>query len=81
MNAESIKPFGKALLAYHKGDINTQLSICRDDGQTATLPVSIFFRDSSSFSPIDKKALENCTGHVLDIGAGSGIHSLFLQEM
>jgi len=52
----------------------------RDDGNTIKLPVKIFFREESEMSNIEKKALELCYDEVLDIGAGTGIHSLILQR-
>jgi SAM-dependent methyltransferase len=41
--------------------------------------VAQFFRRPEQFSPIEKLALQNCRGSILDVGAGAGIHSLFLQ--
>jgi SAM-dependent methyltransferase len=45
-----------------------------------SIPVRRFFRDASEFTPIENAALDLCRGHVLDVGAGSGLHSLVLQE-
>ena len=39
-----------------------------------------FFRTPDEFTPIENAALANCRRQVLDIGAGSGIHSLVLQS-
>ena len=33
------EPFGRALLAYFEGDVDTELIIQWDDGQEATLPM------------------------------------------
>ncbi len=79
MNPQSTEPFGKALLAYFEGDEGARLIVRRDDGIEAPLPASHFFREESSFTGIEKKALALCRGRVLDVGAGSGLHSLALQ--
>ncbi|MBN1833104.1 MAG: class I SAM-dependent methyltransferase [Deltaproteobacteria bacterium] len=79
MNSKAMEPFGKALLAYFEGDTTAELMIRREDGQESTLPVSLFFRDPSKFTPIDKAVMDYCRGHILDVGAGTGVHSLVLQ--
>jgi hypothetical protein len=71
-----MEPYGMALLAYYEGETNAQLIIHRDDGQETPLPVNFFFRDLSA--PIDNEVIDLCIGHVLDIGAGTGLHSLIL---
>jgi SAM-dependent methyltransferase len=43
------------------------------------MPISFFFRGPHDFPEIEKTALDLCSGHVLDIGAGTGVHSLELQ--
>ncbi len=78
MNPKAMEPFGMALLAYYEGDTHAELIIHRDDGQDAPLPVSFFFRNPSS--PIDNAAISRCQGHVLDVGAGAGLHSKILQQ-
>lgn len=80
MKPESMEPHGMAMQAFFDGDTNAELIIHRDDGQKTPLPVIFFFRNASEFTPIDKAALEHTKGHVLDAGAGSGLHSLYLQE-
>jgi SAM-dependent methyltransferase len=72
-------PYGLALLAYFDGESEAQLIIRREDGLEASLPVGHFFRTPAEFTPIEIAALDRCQGDVLDIGAGSGLHSLFLK--
>jgi SAM-dependent methyltransferase len=65
-----------ALQAYHDGDFDAELVIHRDDA----VPVSHFFRDPSEFTVVERAAIDLCTGHVMDVGAGTGLHSLVLQQ-
>jgi SAM-dependent methyltransferase len=78
MDPYAMIPHGLALLAYFRGEASAQLVIRRDDGVEAAVPVSQFFRPPAEFSPLEVAALERCRGHVLDIGAGTGLHSLAL---
>jgi SAM-dependent methyltransferase len=80
MDAKAMKPFGKALCAYFGGESSAELIVRRDDGKEVTIPVSLFFRDESDFSEIERTAMRLCKGRVLDIGAGAGSHSLALQR-
>jgi SAM-dependent methyltransferase len=80
MNQKSMEPYGAALLAYFRGDTGAKLLVRRDDGQEVPLPVSHFFREPSQFTPIERAAIERCADHVLDAGAGTGLHSLVLQQ-
>ena len=80
MTANAMGPHGAALLAYFRGDTQAELVIRRDDGLEDRLPVSHFFRQPEQFFPIEVTALDRCRGHVLDIGAGTGLHSLVLQS-
>jgi SAM-dependent methyltransferase len=80
MHKDAMNPFGKALLAYFEGDKNAELILRRDDGQENSVPVGLFFRDQPGFTPIENLAIESCRGHVLDVGAGTGLHSLVLQR-
>lgn len=80
MNPKALQPYGAALLAYVQGDTGAQVLVRRDDGQEAPLPIGYFFREPSQLTPIDQAALERCVGHVLDAGAGTGVHSLILQQ-
>ena len=80
MNAEAMSPFGAALSAFFGGEQDAELLLCRDDGLVVPLPMTAFFRARGEFSEIEAAALDACTGHVLDGGAGSGLHTLPLQE-
>lgn len=79
MDPEALEPFGRALIAFFDGDSDAVLLLRRDDGFEAALPVRHFFRDPDEFSPIENRALEECGDGVFDIGAGTGLHSLYLQ--
>ena len=80
MEPRSMTPQGLALKAYFEGDKEARLTVRRDDGVEYALPVSHFFRAPAEFTPLETAALARCRGRVLDIGAGSGLHSLALQE-
>ncbi len=73
-------PHGAALLAYFEGDTSAELIVHRDDGEQGRLPVSHFFRPPAAFTALEQAAVGLCRGHVLDAGAGTGLHSLVLQE-
>lgn len=72
--------FGKALLDYQNGnyteDIITSTSISDED----TLPLPYLFRDFKDMPELEQKALKLCKGSILDVGCGSGSHSLYLQK-
>jgi SAM-dependent methyltransferase len=80
MKPDAMTPHGLALLAYVEGQISAEIIFHRDDGVEAFLPVKHYFRTPAEFTPIENAALGNCRGHILDVGAGSGIHSLVLQS-
>lgn len=44
------------------------------------MPIEVFFREEEDLSVIDHLALIECQGKVLDLGAGTGVHSLILES-
>jgi SAM-dependent methyltransferase len=79
MHSQSMEPFGLALMDFFHGDTSAKAVSHRDDGQTEDLPLDVFFREPSAFSALERAAIDCCRGHVLDVGAGAGCHSLVLQ--
>lgn len=72
--------FGIALLDYHNGkyteDIITWTSISDED----ILPLPYLFRDFNEMPKLEQEALKLASGKILDVGCGSGSHSLWLQQ-
>lgn len=73
-------PLGSMMLDYLNGDEDACVTV-----ESATLDMwemtgQTMFRTFGQMNRIERKALSLCKGHVLDIGAGSGCHSLYLQE-
>ena len=72
--------FGKALLDYQNGnyteDLITSTSISDED----ELPLPYLFRSFKEMPKLEQKALQLAKGKVLDVGCGSGSHSLYLQS-
>lgn len=71
---------GRAIWDYYyqenSEDLQTETSISELDD----LPVSYLFRDYQDMNALEKKALDLSSGKVLDVGAGAGSHSLYLQN-
>jgi hypothetical protein len=72
-------PFGKAILEYSKfkkpADIIVSSDICDDD----IIPVEVLFRTFEEMPELEKMALNECTGKILDVGAGAGAHLKHLK--
>lgn len=71
---------GQAIWDYYHDnspeDIQTETSISELD----ELPVEYLFRDFDGMNLLEQKALELAKGKVLDVGAGAGSHSLYLEN-
>ncbi|MDD2411663.1 MAG: methyltransferase domain-containing protein [Bacteroidales bacterium] len=61
-------------------DPNAIIKVWSDIAETDELPVSYFFRTFEEMPLLEQQALSLCRGKVLDVGAGMGSHSLYLQE-
>ncbi|MFA8298811.1 MAG: class I SAM-dependent methyltransferase [Hyphomicrobiales bacterium] len=72
---------GAAINSYYQNkDSNMVIDVHSDICEKDVIPVSYLFRDYDDMPEIEKKALQLSKGHILDVGAGSGCHSLFLQN-
>jgi SAM-dependent methyltransferase len=72
--------FGKALLDYQNGNYTEDLITSTNISDEDELPLPYLFRDFNEMPPLEQKALKLSKGTVLDVGCGSGSHSLFLQN-
>lgn len=75
------EPFESAFKDYLNGDKSAEVLVHCNKGDDEIIPVSYFFRDPTQMPELEKIALNHCSGKILDIGAGSGIHSLYLQSI
>lgn len=74
-------PMGAAIRDYYLKGKASQLRVFSPDFDEDEMPVPTLFRNFKEMSPLEQKALELSKGKILDVGAGSGCHSLALQEM
>ncbi len=79
MDLDPWKPHAAALEAFHRGKHDATL-VVYDDFERDEVPASYFFRSPDQFPALELLALDLCRGRVLDVGAGSGCHSLALQD-
>ena len=70
-------PHGAAVLDCFRGAADAVL-ICHQDGARDDVPASFWLRDK--IDPLEMHALALCRGRVLDVGAGTGVHTLSLQQ-
>lgn len=77
---EAMDPFGHGLLDFYYGGEDSPVTIVRDDGYRDEISVRQYFRTREKFSVIEKKALEECKGKIVDLSAGVGADCIELQN-
>lgn len=70
-------PHGAALLDCFRGNTSAML-VCHQDGARDDVPAAFWLR--TEIDPLETQALDLCQGRVLDLGAGTGLHTLELQR-
>ena len=74
-------PMGTAIMDYLMKGKASRLRVLSPDFDEDEIPVETLFREFDEMPEIEKNALELAQGRILDVGAGSGCHSLELQRM
>lgn len=70
---------GDALKDYLQGNRNAEINVHSDISEDSVIAVPYLFRKEVEMPALEREALKNCSGKVLDVGAGAGCHSLVLQ--
>ena len=71
--------FGQALLDYQNDNYTEDLITATQISDEDVLPLPYLFRDYKTMPKLEQKALKLAKGSILDVGCGSGSHSLYLQ--
>jgi SAM-dependent methyltransferase len=72
--------FGKALLDFQNGNYSEDITTSTNISDEDVLPLPYLFRDYKDMPKLEQKALKLSKGSVLDVGCGSGSHSIYLQK-
>ncbi|MXV17681.1 class I SAM-dependent methyltransferase [Hufsiella ginkgonis] len=73
-------PIGRAIHDFHFTGEAATLWILNHYGEPEEMDTAIYFRAPPDMPELEWDAIGACRGHVLDIGAGAGSHSLALQD-
>lgn len=74
-------PMGAAILDYWQKGKAGRLRVFSSQFDEDKIPVETLFRSLEEMPGLEQRALQMAQGRILDVGAGSGCHSLVLQEM
>ncbi len=72
-------PMGAAIADYFQNRKASRLRVFSSQFDEDEIPVKSLFRTEKQMPALERKALEMAHGAILDVGAGSGCHSLALQ--
>jgi SAM-dependent methyltransferase len=72
--------YGEALQDYYYDRFVPPLLLNTSYGARETMPPEVFFRDRDGFSELESYALSLANGSILDVGAGAGAFTLYLQK-
>ena len=76
----NIDPLGNAVKDFFITECNVDIIVESNIADKYIIPSSYFFRTYRNMPSLERIALSECKGKVLDIGAGAGCHSLHLQR-
>lgn len=74
-------PMGSAIYDFHKYGKADVLRVFSSQFEEDEIPVADLFREFDDMPILEQTALELAKGRILDVGAGSGCHSLALKKM
>lgn len=80
ITSPSKDPLGTMLQDYLNGKKNAFVRVSSPDLDMWKMTGEVMCRTFSRMRSLEKKALSLCAGRILDVGAGSGCHSLSLQK-
>ena len=72
---------GAAIYDYHKTGKASSIVVHSSMFEDDEIPVETLFRDFEQMPALEQEALRTAQGRILDVGAGSGCHSLALVKM
>ncbi len=73
-------PMGQAIHDFYHTGKAAKLRVISSMFYEDEIPVKTLFRSFDNMPIQERKAIELCRGRVLDVGAGSGCHSIVLKE-
>ena len=73
-------PMGQAIHDFYHTGKAAKLRVMSSMFYEDEIPVKTLFRPFDEMPVQERKAIELCRGRVLDVGAGSGCHSVVLKE-
>lgn len=71
---------GEALLDYYNKCYSTDIIVKSSISEEDIISIPYLFRSEKELPQLEQQALALCKGKVLDVGAGSGCHSIILQK-
>lgn len=71
---------GQALLDYQLGNYTENIITYSSIAGMDEMDIPFLFRSIDEMPIIEQKAMQLCSGNILDIGCGSGSHALHLQN-
>lgn len=74
-------PMGAAIYDFHKNHHIGKLVVSSSQFEDDEIPVKELFREFKDMPYLEKTALQLAQGRILDVGAGSGCHSIALMGM
>ncbi len=72
--------YGSFLKDFFSKKLKGEVLLHNNYGEAEELPIATFFRTEEDMPDVEIFALNLCVGKILDIGAGTGTHSLILQR-
>ena len=73
-------PMGHAIKEYHATGKAAKLRVFSSQFYEDEIPVATLFRTFDQMPLQEQEAIKQCRGRVLDVGAGSGCHSVELMK-